>query len=532
MYDDVRFGNITSGLPPYAGYAAVSSKADSQLQCANKMAIPTSLQEATACFVPDVVYSLMESLLESRISVYRDNVDEVRLEDCTAVQVVFSLFVYPIFELLVGPMYETIAGTIRQQLLDLTTEAYPIFIVLIVLAVLFQIGAILEIIGMQTHIRRALRLLLHCPASVILQCPKVMSVLSGDFSTRRRDEGAKTSVFFRQVVMQIPDAILTIDTGTMTITSQNTAAERLFGDKTIGTRVVDFFGPHWTGPTGTILAIGADSKGVTEALIFRKDDTTTVNLETTVHTMSDSLVYVFRDTTSTVRYNALIAGERSKSDALLKSILPPSLVPRVQAGEKNISFAVSSVSIVFMDIVSFTPWCGSSTADKVMMTLNCLFKKFDSNCAQQSTMTRIKCIGDCYVAAGGVFSEVNQPLEHAKQVVQFGLDCLQSVNELNVELNESLQIRVGINTGGPIVAGVLGGGAAKPTFEIIGPSINMAQQMEHHGVPMQVHISRSVYELIYGEQFVVKERGSIDVKGVAVVTYLVSEKNQRQRSSV
>jgi class 3 adenylate cyclase len=144
-------------------------------------------------------------------------------------------------------------------------------------------------------------------------------------------------------------------------------------------------------------------------------------------------------------------------------------------------------------------------------------------------MMRIKCIGDCYVAAGGVFSEVNQPMEHAKQVVQFGLDCLQSVGELNQELGESLQIRVGINTGGPIVAGVLGGGAAKPTFEIIGSSINMAQQMEHHGVPMQVHISRSVYELVFGEQFVVKERGSIEVKGVSVVTYLVSEKNPRQR---
>jgi hypothetical protein len=59
MYDDVRFGNIDTGLPPYAGYATVSSNAARQLHCANKMAIPTSLEEATACFVPDIVYSLM-----------------------------------------------------------------------------------------------------------------------------------------------------------------------------------------------------------------------------------------------------------------------------------------------------------------------------------------------------------------------------------------------------------------------------------------------------------------------------------------
>ena len=52
----------------------------------------------------------------------------------------------------------------------------------------------------------------------------------------------------------------------------------------------------------------------------------------------------------------------------------------------------------------------------------------------------------------------------------------------------------------------------------------MAQQMEHHGVPMQVHVSRSVYELIYGDAFSIKERGVVEVKGGSVVTYLVSKK--------
>jgi class 3 adenylate cyclase len=311
--------------------------------------------------------------------------------------------------------------------------------------------------------------------------------------------------------------------------SLNTAAERLFSNALIGEHVNDLLrSPKWSGPVDRILNVLPDSKAITETLNYQKDETTLFNLETTVLHMQESLIYVLRDVTAMVRYNTLISVERAKSDQMLKSILPPALVPRVQAGEKNISFAVSSATVVFMDIVSFTPWCGSSTAEKVMTTLNALFKKFDSNCARQSTMTRIKCIGDCYVAAGGVFCEVNQPTEHAKQVVQFGLDSLYSVHELNAELNEKLQIRVGINTGGPIVAGVLGGGAAKPTFEILGPSINMAQQMEHNGLPMQVHISRFVYELIYGDQFVVKERGTpIEVKGVSVITYLVSEKVPR-----
>jgi hypothetical protein len=50
----------------------------------------------------------------------------------------------------------------------------------------------------------------------------------------------------------------------------------------------------------------------------------------------------------------------------------------------------------------------------------------------------------------------------------------------------------------------------------------MAQQMEHHGVPMQVHISRAVYELIYGGEFKVAERATIQISQGNVVTYLVS----------
>jgi class 3 adenylate cyclase len=158
-----------------------------------------------------------------------------------------------------------------------------------------------------------------------------------------------------------------------------------------------------------------------------------------------------------------------------------------------------------------------------MSTLNILFKKFDEAVGRRATLTKIKCIGDCYVSAGGIFSEINQPAVHAKDMVSFGLDAIQCIEDLNAELNQNLRIRVGANTGGPIVAGVLGIG--KPTFEILGPTINLAQQMEHHGVPMMVHVMRAVYELIYGDaNFQVKERGQTQISSGKVITYLVSPK--------
>ena len=123
------------------------------------------------------------------------------------------------------------------------------------------------------------------------------------------------------------------------------------------------------------------------------------------------------------------------------------------------------------------------------------------------------------MAAGGIFDEVNQPAVHAKEVVDFGCLVIKKLLEIDQQENENLRIRVGINTGGPIIAGVIG--TEKPTFEILGPAINTAHEMEHHGVPMKVHISRPVYELIYGQQFDIKERGEIDIKGGKMFTYLV-----------
>jgi hypothetical protein len=60
----------------------------------------------------------------------------------------------------------------------------------------------------------------------------------------------------------------------------------------------------------------------------------------------------------------------------------------------------------------------------------------------------------------------------------------------------------------------------------------MEQQMEHHGVPMAVHVSRSVYELIYGDQFIVKERGTHMFKETPIMTYLVTGRRAMGQSSI
>jgi class 3 adenylate cyclase len=105
-------------------------------------------------------------------------------------------------------------------------------------------------------------------------------------------------------------------------------------------------------------------------------------------------------------------------------------------------------------------------------------------------------------------------------MISFGLDMIHALQLLNIELSETLRMRVGVNTGGPIVAGVLG--IDKPTFDILGPAICLAAAMEHHGVPMNVHIPQHCYDLVYASHFMIHERGDVEVKGKTYHTYIVS----------
>lgn len=84
------------------------------------------------------------------------------------------------------------------------------------------------------------------------------------------------------------------------------------------------------------------------------------------------------------------------------------------------------------------------------------------------------------------------------------LDCL------NMKLNSNLQLRVGDNCGGPILAGVLG--YNKPAFDIIGDTINIAARLQTSDVPGKVQISKAKYNIFCDCNFNIEEHGEIFFK--------------------
>ena len=68
--------------------------------------------------------------------------------------------------------------------------------------------------------------------------------------------------------------------------------------------------------------------------------------------------------------------------------------------------------------------------------------------------------------AAGLFNQEVEPPKNATQVVSFTLECLDAIEDLNKQLSASLQVRIDVNSGGLLIASILG--TDKPLFDIIG----------------------------------------------------------------
>ena len=238
----------------------------------------------------------------------------------------------------------------------------------------------------------------------------------------------------------------------------------------------------------------------------------------------NSLVVILRNETLLIQKQKEAEEAKKQSESLLYQILPQDIVMRLNQGEKDISFTVPSASIIFIDIVRFSDYAASLTPQQIMGNLSMIFAAFDSAVANLNLITKIKLIGNVWMAACGPFSPDGQPKMHAEQMVQFGLDALSDMDELNIKLNSNLAVRIGVNSGGPILAGVLG--TDKPVFDIIGDTINVASRLQSTCVPGQIQISQATYDLVNEFDFSIEQRGEVFLKGKGKqMAYLVKPKN-------
>ncbi len=209
-----------------------------------------------------------------------------------------------------------------------------------------------------------------------------------------------------------------------------------------------------------------------------------------------------------------------RSEQLLHSVLPPSIVDRVRLQGTTFTQRVDECSVLFADIVGFTEMSSRLTAEELVALLNQIFSRFDElNTAHG--VEKIKTIGDGYMAA----CDLPEPhTDHARRIARLGLDMLDAIDEF-----EDLSVRIGINSG-PVLAGIIG--QQRIAFDLWGETVNLASRMESHGVQGRVQVTSSTYALLQSE-FSFDAGRAIEVKGAGSMrVYLLRGKSAQMPLSV
>jgi len=185
--------------------------------------------------------------------------------------------------------------------------------------------------------------------------------------------------------------------------------------------------------------------------------------------------------------------------------LPRSIADRLKAGTRTIADQFGSASILFADVVDFTPLAERLPPAEVVGVLDHLFSHFDV-LAERYELEKIKTIGDSYMVAAGVPTPRS---DHARALALMALDMQAAMSSVDEVGHLGLELRVGMNSG-PVVAGVIG--RKRFLYDLWGDTVNTANRMESHGTSGRIQITRATKELLEDE-FVCEPRGTIQLKG-------------------
>jgi adenylate cyclase len=198
--------------------------------------------------------------------------------------------------------------------------------------------------------------------------------------------------------------------------------------------------------------------------------------------------------------------EQERSEALLLNILPRTIIERMRRGETSIADRIAEATVLFSDLVDFTLLSATLTPEDTVRLLGLLFSQFEDLAVRHGLET-IKTIGDGYMVTGGILEPQSNA---AAAVAEMALSMLETVERAGRAINKKLQLRIGIHTGGPIVAGVLG--THKIAYDVWGDTVNTAKRMESYGLPSHIHVTAETRRLL-GEAFRFEPRGLLEVKG-------------------
>jgi CheY-like chemotaxis protein len=169
--------------------------------------------------------------------------------------------------------------------------------------------------------------------------------------------------------------------------------------------------------------------------------------------------------------------EKARVDELLQMILPAETVVELKATGSVAPKRFSNVTVLFCDVVQFTPYCESHSPEEIIAHLHSLFSEFDA-IIELNGMQKIKTIGDSFMAAGNLLRPLSNPMLTA---INAGLEIIDAT----AAHPSGWKVRVGVHMG-DVVAGIVG--TRQYLYDLWGDTVNTAARVEGCAKPMSVAV--------------------------------------------
>lgn len=244
-------------------------------------------------------------------------------------------------------------------------------------------------------------------------------------------------------------------------------------------------------------------------------------IHTILNTLLVTSLITFFALSTLRRAEVELESEHGRSLALVNTVFPPSIVTRLTSGEEDrIADRIDGLTVLFADLVGFTQAARDLAPEEIISYLDHMVRMYDRLCFEHG-VDKIKTIGDCYMAVGGLTG--GDARQQAIAVGKLAIAMVQSQNALPTLGGKKLSLRVGLHIGSA-TAGIIGD--TRFSYDVWGDAVNMASRMESHSQPDRIQVSEAYREAV-GDAFDMIERGTIEIRSLGPTrTYLMGEARQ------
>jgi class 3 adenylate cyclase/CheY-like chemotaxis protein len=202
--------------------------------------------------------------------------------------------------------------------------------------------------------------------------------------------------------------------------------------------------------------------------------------------------------------------ERRKVESILQGIIPSKILNDIKETGYSKPQRYKNATVMFSDLVGFTKKTNNMSPKRLIDELNDIFSTFDKIIVR-NRCTRIKTIGDAYLAVCGLPEEDPKHAERLIRAATEFRDYIKFRNETNLI---KWEITIGINSGDVIGSLV---GLKNYLFDVFGTNVNAAARLQSQCAPMEIAISPSTYKLAHN-CFSFEEKGKVKLKGLNEIT--------------